>query len=308
MRAVKTVINDSPGNESPSSMKRNIWQKRFKLAVIVLGLCASGVPGSASWAQDADGISVATHWQGAAELKRPDMSALNTLRFVTDNDYPPFNYADETGKLVGFNVDLARALCDELSVRCIIEPMAWDKQLPALKKGTIDAVMASRKINILSRRDVLFTDRYYRTPARFAVRQNSPLKGLAPSMLAGKKIAVLKGTAHEAYLRSYYKKSKILPFKGRTQAREALRGGLVDALFGDAISMMFWLNGTASSGCCRFSGGPYIEAKFFGDGVGIALKPGNRKLAKIFNYGLDRLRRRGVYRDLLLRHFPAGNF
>jgi len=289
-----------------------IWQRLFKLPAIVLALCslAGGwlMQGNTSLAQEADGISVATRWQGAAELKRPDMSGLNTLRFVTDNDYPPFNYADETGKLVGFNIDLARALCDELSVRCIIEPMAWDKQLPALTKGTVDAVMASRKINTLSRREVLFTDRYYRTPARFAVPQNSPLTNLAPSSLAGKKIAVLKGTAHEAYLRSFYKRSRILPYNDQFQVQEALRTGLVDALFGDAISMMFWLNGTVSKSCCRFAGGPYTEAKFFGDGVGIALKPDNQKLVRIFNYGLDRLRRRGVYRDLLLRHFPAGNF
>lgn len=284
------------------------YRRLTRIAVMVAISAVFAAPPPAALAQAPDGVSIPSRWQGRGDLPRPNLSGIETLRIVTDGDYPPFNYRDGAGTLTGFNVDLARALCDELSLRCIIDTLDWDKQLTALEKGKVDAVIASRKITAANRRKILFTDKYYRTPARFAVRQDTKLADISPEGLRGKSIAVRRGTAHEAYLRQFFKNSRIRSFTSHALAREALSEGAVDALFGDAVSLMFWIAGTSSQACCRFAGGPYTETKFFGDGVGIAVRKNNTKLARILNYGLERLRQRGIYRDLFLRYFPAGNF
>ena len=75
-------------------------------------------------------------------------------------------------------------------------------------------------------------------------------------------------------------------------------------MFGDGIGLTFWINGMTSEGCCEFRGGPYLDAKFFGEGVGIAVKKDNRQLAEILNYGLEQVHASGRYEELFLRYFP----
>jgi polar amino acid transport system substrate-binding protein len=66
-------------------------------------------------------------WQGEALRPKPDMHALEKLRFITDSDYPPFHYFDEVGALTGFNVDLAKAICESLLVDCDIKDVDWSE-------------------------------------------------------------------------------------------------------------------------------------------------------------------------------------
>lgn len=235
---------------------------------------------------------------------KPDLTDLDQIRFLTDNDYPPFNYLDEEGALTGFNVDLARAICEELVVECDVRSVDWSGLVPALESGETDAVIASIRTTEKSLADLDFTDPYYHTPARFVALKKSVLKETTPEALAGKKIAVVEGTAHEAFLKDFYGDSQIIAFNSTAKARAALRQGEADILFGDGIALIFWLNGTASENCCEFRGGGYGESRYFGEGVGIAVKRGNRKLRGILDYALERIRLSGRLEELYLRYFP----
>jgi polar amino acid transport system substrate-binding protein len=93
------------------------------------------------------------------------------IRFLTDSDFPPFNFYDEDGVLVGFNVDLARAICLELGTSCDIKPRPWEELFAGLKRGEADAVIAAHKVTGAALKDVDFTDRYFHTPGRFAGRR-----------------------------------------------------------------------------------------------------------------------------------------
>lgn len=239
---------------------------------------------------------------------KPDLANLEQIRFLTDSDYPPFNYLDEEGALTGFNIDLARALCDELAVECDVRSVDWSGLVPALENGETDAAIASIRVSESNLAKLDFTDAYYHTPARFVVLKESPLKRTSPESLAGKKIAVTAGTSHEVFLRDFFPGSEVLVFETPARAKEALRGGTADTLFGDGISLMFWLNGTASENCCEFRGGPYADSKYFGEGIGIAVRRGNRKLRVILDYGLARLREDGRLEELYLRYFPLSFF
>ena len=131
---------------------------------------------------------------------------------------------------------------------------------------------------------------------------------MRPQALEGRKIAVVAGTAHEAFLKAQYTEAIIQPYPTPDAARFALKQGEVDLLFGDAISLSFWLNGTDSANCCVFRGGPFLESRYFGDGVGIAVKKGNNLLRQAFNWALFQLWEKGRFTDLWLRYFPISPF
>ncbi|MBV9348029.1 MAG: transporter substrate-binding domain-containing protein, partial [Pseudolabrys sp.] len=128
------------------------------------------------------------------------------------------------------------------------------------------------------------------------------------SDLEGKKVGVVGGTAHEAYLRALFTEIEIVTFPGADDARAALRRGEVDLIFGDGIALSFWLNGTDSAGCCVFRGGPFLESRFFGEGVGIAVRKGNDIMRQAMNWALFRVWEKGKFTDLWLRYFPINPF
>ena len=230
------------------------------------------------------------------------------IRFLTDSDYPPFNYFDEDNVLTGFNVDVARAICLELAAACDIQVRPWAELLPALRRGETDAVIASHAVSAAALQIVDFTDRYYHTPARFAGKRDGPRLEVTPEGLEGKKIEVAKGTAHEAYLRAFFRDSSIRSFETPELARDALITGAVDLQFDDGIGLAFWLNGTASKACCEFKGGPFGEPKYFGDGVAVAVSRDDPQLKMLINAALRKMRASGRFEELVLRYFPVRAF
>jgi polar amino acid transport system substrate-binding protein len=230
------------------------------------------------------------------------------IRFVTESDFPPFNYFDEDNVLTGFNVDVARAVCLEINAACDIQVRPWADLLPALKNGEADAVIASHTASPGMVKLVDFSEPYYFTPGRFASKRGLAAVEVTPEGLEGKRIAVARRTAHEAYLRAFFRDSSIRTYETVELARDALVTGAVDLLFDDGIGLAFWLNGTASKACCEFRGGPFGEAKYFGDGIGIAVSRDDAQLKAMIDTGLRRMRQSGRYEELLLRYFPLRVF
>jgi polar amino acid transport system substrate-binding protein len=281
------------------------------LAGVRLAAAQNGIapPATASSGAAAPGAAaVPGFWDPRRRPERPDLSRIQSIRFLTEMDYPPFDYTGADGNPAGFNVDLAKLLCDEIKTTCTIQARRFDLLLDALNDKQGDAVIASIAANAETRRRADFTDPYCRTPARFVARVNSPIGDVRPELVEGKKIAVVAGTAHEAFLKQMFTEAEVKPYANAEAAREALRNGEVDLLFGDGIALAFWLNGTDSGGCCAFRGGPYLESRFFGEGVGIAVKRGNDLLRQALNWALFRQWEKGSYTDLWLRYFPISPF
>jgi len=296
------------------AIPRILTRRGFQLllAALLCSLLAGSAGGDVAWAQDGvalpRGAAVPGFWDPRRRPERPDLSRIQSIRFLTDLDYPPFDYAGADGNPAGFNVDLARLLCDEIQTTCTIQARRFDLLLNALNANQGDAVIASIAPTAEARQRADFTDPYYRTPARFVARVDSPISDVRPELVEGKKIAVVAGTAHEAFLKEMFTGADVRSYVGDEAARTALRNKDVDLLFGDGISLAFWLNGTDSAGCCAFRGGPYLESRFFGEGVGIAVKRGNDLLRQALNWALFRQWEKGSYTDLWLRYFPISPF
>jgi polar amino acid transport system substrate-binding protein len=275
---------------------------RAALAVFLLA-----IPHAPALAQARTNI-VPDAWQGDALRPKPDLRGIDRLRFITDSDYPPFHYYDEVGALTGFNVDLAKAICEALEVECEVNATGWADLIPALDADEADAAIASIRITGEALEKADFTSRYYATPARFVARKGGEPGDLRPENVKGKKIGVAKGTGHEAYIKKFFPGAALATFDTADDAQKALKDGAIDYVFGDGIGLTFWINGVSSDGCCEFRGGPYLDAKYFGEGVGIAVKKGNRQLAEILNYGLEQVHASGRYEELFLRYFPMSFF
>ena len=255
-----------------------------------------------------DPTAVPGFWDPRRRPERPDLSRISIIRFLTETDYPPFNYAGPDGAPAGFNVDLARLICEEIKVACTVQMRRFDTLVSSLNSNNGDAVIASIAETPDMRRQVDFSDPYYRTPARFVSRRGVDIDEVRPEALEGKRIAVVAGTAHEAYLKTLFTEAEVKPYANEEAARAALKKGEAELLFGDGISLAFWLNGTDSANCCEFRGGPYMESRFFGEGVGIAVKRGNDLLRQAFNWALFRLWEKGRFTDLWLRYFPISPY
>ena len=247
-------------------------------------------------------------WDPQHRVERPDTTALRVLRFTVEDDYPPFGFALPEGALAGFNVDLARGVCEELRVACTVQPRRWDTILPAIEEGRADAAIASIAITRENRQRVDFSAPYYKTPARFVTAAKSNIVETTPEALARKIIGVEARTAHEAWLRDFFPGVDLRAYETAVALRAALRRGEVEAIFGDGVSLAIWLNGTDANGCCAFRGGPFLHSAYFGEGVGIAVRKNNSPLRRALDYALKRLFERGVYADLYLKYFPVGFF
>jgi polar amino acid transport system substrate-binding protein len=287
----------------------------ISLSSLALLLCAAlamiGVVRPA-WSQDGvevpKSVGVPGFWDPRRRPERPDLSRIQSIRFLTETDYPPFNYAGPDGNPIGFNVDLARQLCEEIKASCTIQARRFDLLLDALADNRGDAVIASIAATATTRQRADFTNPYYRTPARFVALVDGPIRDVLPELVEGKKIAVVAGTAHEAFLKEMFTGAEIRPYPNADAARAALRNKEVDLLFDDGIGLAFWLNGSDSAGCCAFRGGPFLEDRFFGEGVGIAVRRGNDLLRQALNWALFREWESGSFADLWLRYFPISPF
>ena len=249
------------------------------------------------------GQALPYHTDPSARDLVPNLTAVPSIRFLTTADFPPFNYRDQTGELIGFNVDLARRLCADLGITCTIQAWPWDQASKALEDGQGDALIAGLAMTPDNGKLFDFSTIYLMLPGRF-VTKGGGTTAFDPAALAGKTVAVRKGSTHETFLARYLADAKVQGFDTEFLALEAVRDGKVDAYFGDAMRASFWLND--NPGCCAFAGAPYFRPDLFGDGLTIALPAGHDAVRQAIDYGLIRLKRSGVLDELYLRWFPVG--
>ena len=141
-------------------------------------------------------------------------------------------------------------MCEELKISCTVQMRRFDTLVQALNENRGDAVIASIALTPETRQARLQRS-LLPQPARFVARRDAAIEDVRPEKLEGRKVAVVAGSAHEAYLKALFTEAELRPYPTPDLARRALRRGEVDLLFGDAISLAFWLNGTDFGGLLR---------------------------------------------------------
>lgn len=264
-------------------------------------------PAAGSAAGSAAGAAIPAYWDEKEQLARPDLSGVGRVRFLTTTDFAPFNFLDRDGRLTGFHVELARAICRELDIvaRCQIQGLPWDELDAALAAGEGEALLAGTAITARTRETYSFSRPYLGFPARFVVPRASAMAEPLHDAVRGKRIGVLAGSAHETMLRRYFPGARPVTYSRAGWLHDDLREGKLDGAFGDGMQLSFWLAGANARNCCRFAGGPYIAPEFLGHGLAIAVRHKDAALARAFDYALREIGVKGVFAELYLKYFPV---
>ncbi len=171
-----------------------------------------------------------------------------------------------------------------------------------------DAIIASMAVTPELRAKLDFTDPYYRAPARFVSRRDAVMPEVRPEYLEGKKVGVIAGSSHEAYLKAMFTDAEIKSYPNDDALRLALRRGEVDFIFGDAISLAFWINGTDSDRMLRVLGRAVCREPLFRRGHRHRRPQGQRSAAEVVELGaVPDLGKRPLHRSVaaLFFHQPV---
>lgn len=254
----------------------------------------------------AESVVVPNFWDPRARLERPSASDIGAIRFLTTDDFPPFSFRDSRGILIGFDVDLAQAVCTVLKVPCAIQVRPFDTLIDGLKDGTGNAIIAGFDPERAGADDLIATQAYLKIPGRFVVAKDTVFDpdGAPPARFLG----VVCNSAHAAYLARFFPDFHVACYQDAATALAEVKSGTLIAAFGDALSAAFWLHSPEAEECCRFAGGAYLDTRYFGPGLSIVMKEEDRTLKSALDYALREVYRSGTYEELYLRYFPVSLF
>lgn len=263
-----------------------------KSSWVVCGLVASlvaltGCTKSAEKSADnkASSATTATSTGGAGGQK---------VTIATESSFVPFSYKDAQGNLVGFEIDLAKAMCAEAKLDCNIISQDWDGLIPGLNAKKFDAIMAGMSVTPERQKVVAFSEPYF-TNALLVVGK----KGAAidPKDLSGKNVAAQRSTVASEYLEKTYPKANAKLYDTQENAYMDLDTGRTDAIISDKAPVLAWLKTPKGQGF-EVKGAP-IEID---DKIAIALRPNDPLIAK-FNTALTTLKGNGTYDKITQQYF-----
>jgi polar amino acid transport system substrate-binding protein len=222
------------------------------------------------------------------------------IKIATEGAYPPFNTIGPDGKLSGFDIDIADALCARMNADCELVAQDWDGLIPGLLAGKFDVIVASMTITEERKKQVAFTNKYYSTPLSLVVSKGNHVTSTDPALFAGKAIGVQGATVQADYANEHYGKAgvEVKLYPSWEEAATDLMDGRTDAVISDRIQLMDWL-AKGGKDCCKMLGdlaGSATEA-------GITLRLGDDVLREKFNAALDAIRADGTYARIEAKYF-----
>jgi polar amino acid transport system substrate-binding protein/arginine/ornithine transport system substrate-binding protein len=222
------------------------------------------------------------------------------LRVGVEGNYPPFSQIAPDGKLSGFDIDIANAVCAQMKVECTLVQQEWDGMIPALAAKRFDFIVASMTITDERKKAVDFSDPYYDVPSRF-VAKTGAFADHAPATLKGKTIVVLRNSPRDKYLAENYKDSTIQRVNKEPEVYLELAAGRGDIAFGSSVvSAESFLKKPEGKGYAQVGPAVRIAA---GSGVGIALRKNETELRDRINAALKAIKADGTYKRLVAKYF-----
>ena len=246
----------------------------------------------------------------------------DSIRIGTEGAYPPWNAKDESGKLIGFEVELANFLCIYMGADCTIVEQDWDGMIPGLIMRKYDAIMAGMSITDERMKTINFSQGYADEVASLAVMKGSSLEGMdtpkainlsigggdvkkalktLTAALAGKTIGVQTATIHQNFLESGDVGSvKVRTYKTQDEVNLDLAAGRIDAALAAAVAFTDYAE---KSGKPVVLVGPTFSGGAFGNGVGVGIRKDDTDLLKRFNKAIDQARKSGKISELAIKWF-----
>ena len=228
--------------------------------------------------------------------------AASKLRVGVEGAYPPFSSVAPDGKVVGFDIDIANALCAEMKAQCTLVQQDFDGMIPALQARKFDMIVASLSITPERLKVVDFSDKYYKTPNRLIAKAGMAIDG-SPKSLEGKKIGVQRSSINDRYATAKFAGATIVRYAKQDEAYLDLAAGRVDATLVDSVAGDVGFLKTPAGKGYAFTGPSYDDPEFFGKGVGVALRKGDTALLTRLNTAIKAIRADGSYQKIQSRYF-----
>lgn len=211
------------------------------------------------------------------------------LTFAMEPSYPPFETTNEKGEIIGFDVDVANAICKEIQATCKFKGEAFDALIPNLKAKRFDASISAIDITDARAKQVLFSDAYYDSTASYVT-----LKGKA-TLESAKNVGVQNGTTFQQYTVAETKQYTTKAYASLQSAILDLKNGRIDMIFGDTAVLADMISKEPEM---QFVGEKVANKKYFGNGLGIAMHKSNKELAEQLNKGLAAIKANGEYQKI----------
>ena len=211
------------------------------------------------------------------------------LTFAMEPSYPPFETTNEKGEIIGFDVDVANAICKEIQATCKFKGEAFDALIPNLKAKRFDASISAIDITDARAKQVLFSDAYYDSTASYVT-----LKGKA-TLESAKYVGVQNGTTFQQYTVAETKQYTTKAYASLQSAILDLKSGRIDMIFGDTAVLADMISKEPEM---EFVGEKVANKKYFGNGLGIAMHKSNKELAEQLNKGLAAIKANGEYQKI----------
>ncbi len=244
------------------------------------------------------------------------------IKIGTEGAYPPWNSKDASGKLIGFEVELAWTLCRYIGQQCEIVEQDWDGMIPALIMRKFDAIMAGMSITAERQKAISFSQGYADEVASLAVMKGSSLEGMETSeginlttktgavkkdlktltgALAGKTVCVQTATIHQNFLESGdVGKVNVRTYKTQDEVNLDLAAGRCDAALAAAVAFSDYAE---KSGKPVVLVGPTFSGGAFGNGVGVGIRKDDTDLLNAFNKAIDKARKNGDISRIAIKWF-----
>lgn len=218
-----------------------------------------------------------------------------TLTMGTNASFPPYEYVDDNGKIVGIDAEIAQAIADKLGMKLEIKDMEFESLVPAVKAKSIDLALAGMTVNEERKQSVNFSDSYSTGVQVVIVKENSEIKTVDD--LKGKKIGVQAGTTGDTYCTDDFGEENVKQFSNGSLAVAALANGQVDCVVID--------NEPAKNYVAANSGLKILDTEYVTEDYAIAISKDNDELLKKVNNALKELKDDGTVDKIIGKYIKA---
>ena len=238
-------------------------------------------------------------------------AAWEKVVIATEGAYPPFNEIDANGKAIGFDVDIANALCESAGLTCEIVTQDWDGMIPGLLAKKYDAIIAQMSITEERKRSIDFTNYYSASPAVFVGKEGMEVNAYADGevvedALDGMVVGVQRSTTHSSFLEDNFPDVQIRLYDTQDNALLDLVAGRIDVTLADSGVLLKWVESDDAAGYA-FVSDAFAPEEWFGAGEGIGIRKEDQDLKEIFNKALEDILADGTYEEINKKYFTSVN-
>ncbi len=243
----------------------------------------------------------------AAAPAAPAPVAVAELKVAIDPTYEPFTFKSADGQPSGFDVDMANAICEQIKRKCVFVEQVWDSMIPGLTAKKYDVIISSMSITDDRLKEVDFSDKYYNTPSRIVLKKS--INYTNPASIKGKKIGVLKGSTQEAYAMGELKPAGVVvnSYEAQDQVYLDIKSGRLDGTVADFLEVSGGFLSKPEGANFALTGPELREPKYYGYGIGVAMRKGEDALKTQINAAIKTIRSNGSYKVMNDKYFAKYN-